>query len=67
MPKPSSRPVIIRDFDAVPYRRTPAYKAALDEATRQRARLKFRVQELWAYNVGNSTSGMLRRPTGAMG
>ena len=57
----------VRDIEAIPYRWTAAYKRAAEAARAQRAGMHFRVCELWAQNVGNSTSGMLRRPTGALG
>ena len=58
---------VIRDTEAIPYRQTAAYRRAREAADEQRRRIKHRVQTLWADNVGNSTSGMLRRPTGALG
>ena len=67
MPYVRSPPVaMIRDTEAIPYRQTAAYRRAREEAQRQKDGMKHRVQELWAQNVGNSTSGMLRRPAGAM-
>lgn len=58
---------VARDTETIPYRQTAFYRDNAEKARQQRGRMHFRVQELWAQNVGNSTSGMLRRPTGAMG
>ncbi len=58
---------VVRDIQAIPYRWTSAYKRALATATRQRANMHYRVETLWAWNVGQATSGMLRRPAGAIG
>jgi hypothetical protein len=57
---------VIRDTEAIPYRQTAGYRRAREVAEAQRSQITHRVAELWAQNIGNSTSGMLRRPAGAM-
>lgn len=57
---------VIRDTEAIPHRQTAAYRRAREAAEEQRRGIRHRVQTLWADNVGNSTSGMLRRPAGAL-
>ncbi len=51
-----------RDPDSIPYRKTADYARAVTMAAIQRARMRHHVHELWAQNVGQSTSGMMRRP-----
>ncbi len=62
----SSPWIAIRDTEVIPYRQTAKYRQAVLVARLQRLGVRHRVQTLWADNVGNTTSGMLRRPAGAM-
>jgi hypothetical protein len=57
---------VIRDTDAIPYRKTSAYKRALEVAREQQAKMRHRVGTLWPTEAGQSTSGMLRRSVGAL-
>jgi hypothetical protein len=55
---------VVRDIQAIPYRKTSAYKRNLAQANAQKAGMRHRRQQLWDTEAGQSTSGMLRRPGG---
>lgn len=55
----------MRDIQAIPYRKTAAYKRNLAAANAQKAGMRHTRQQLWDTEAGQSTSGMLRRPAGA--
>lgn len=51
---------VIRDIQAIPYRKTSAYRRNLEAAKAQQAKMRHRVQQLWPSGSGQSTSGILR-------
>lgn len=53
-----------RDTQAIPYRLTAAYRAAVATAARQREGLRFRREALWPSEAGQRTSAFMRSGRG---